>query len=399
VILTNRLWRQLGANPRIIGQTMQINGEPYTVVGVMASGTADRWDWKLMVPLVFTPEQLNNHDSREWLVVTGRLKPGVSIKQAQAEMDVLAAKEAKNYPKSNQGWGVLVEAFKNDFLPTERQRTLWLLLGAVGFVLLIACLNVANLLLAKGTARCREVAIRGALGARPTSIFVQFLAESLVLAILGGLLGVAAGSVMLRALVAATPPNSLPAEADLRLNFPVLLIMLTVAALAGVLFGCAPAWYASRLDPAAFLKEGGRLGMGLARHWLRRVMVVSEFALALPLLTGAGLAIHSLWNLTHIDLGVRTDHILGCYLDSVRLEKHPTPANVNSYYRRILDGIEAVPGVSHVCAMTYLPLDIFHAEMPFSVAGKPAYANPCCALRRTSKRLRPITSKPLEFES
>jgi putative ABC transport system permease protein len=140
---------------------MQINGEPYTVVGVMAPGTADRWDWELIVPLVFKPEQLSNHDSRYWLV-TGRLKPGVTIKQAQAEMDSITAKEAKDYPKSNQGWGALVEPLKNDFLPSDRQLTLWLLLGAVGFLLLIACLNVANLLLAKGITRQREVAIRGA---------------------------------------------------------------------------------------------------------------------------------------------------------------------------------------------------------------------------------------------
>ena len=188
VILTYRLWRHLGANPKIIGQTMQINGEPYTVVGVLAPGTADRWDWELIVPLVFKPEQLSDHDSRDWLV-TGRLKPGVTIQQAQAEMDAITAKEAKDYPKSNQGWGALVEPFKNDFLPSDRQLTLWLLLGAVGFLLLIACLNVANLLLAKGITRQREVAIRGSLGAKPAAIFAQFLTESLVLAILGGVLG------------------------------------------------------------------------------------------------------------------------------------------------------------------------------------------------------------------
>ena len=260
----------------------------------------------------------HNHDSRYWLV-TGRLKPGVTIQQAQAEMDAITAKEAKDYPKSNQGWGALVEPFKNDFLPSDRQLTLWLLLGAVGFLLLIACLNVANLLLAKGITRQREVAIRGALGAEPAAIFAQFLTESLVLAILGGLLGVAAGYAMLRGLVAVMPPDALPAEADLRLNVPILLFMLAAATLAGVLFGCAPAWYASRLDPAGVLKEGGRSGIGVGRHRLRRVLVIAEFALALPLLAGAGLAIHSFWNLTHVDLGVRTDHILGFYLDSVPL--------------------------------------------------------------------------------
>jgi putative ABC transport system permease protein len=375
VILTHRLWRHLGANPKIIGQSMQVNGEPYTVVGVLAPGTADRWDEELIVPLVFNPEQQLNRDAR-YRLVTGRLKPGVTIQQAQAEMDALTAREAKDFPQSNRGWGALVEPFKNDFLPSDRQFTLWLLLGAVGFLLLIACLNVANLLLAQGIARQREVAIRGALGARPAAIFAQFLTESLVLAILGGLLGVAAGYAMLRGLVAVMPPHALPAEADLRLKFPILLFMLAAAALAGVLFGCAPAWYASRLDPAGVLKEGGRSGIGVGRHRLRRVLVIAEFALALPLLAGAGLVIHSLWNLTHLDLGVRTDHTLGFYLDSVPLERDPTQKNVLPYYRRILAGIEAVPGVSHVCAMTYLPLDIFHSEIPFTITGKPEYADP-----------------------
>jgi len=375
-ILTYRLWRHLGANSKMIGQTMQIDGQPYTVVGVMAPGTADRWDWELIVPYVFKPKELNDHDSRTWMPVAGRLKPGVTIKQAQAEMDTITAREAKDYPKSNQGVGALVEPFKNDFLPTDRQLTLWLLLGAVGFLLLIACLNVANLLLAKGMTRQREVAIRGSLGARPAAIFAQFITESLLLAILGGLLGVAAGYVMLQGLVAVIPPDALPAEADLRLNVPILLIMLAATMLAGVFFGSAPAWFASRLDPAGFLKEGGRSGSGLGRHRLRRLLVIAEFALALPLLAGAGLAIRSFWNLTHLDLGVRTDHILGFYLDSASLNKDPEQVNINSRYRRILAGIEAVPGVSHVCALSYLPLDSIHAEMQFSIAGQPAYANP-----------------------
>jgi putative ABC transport system permease protein len=377
VILTYRLWRHLGANREIIGRTMQINGEPYTVVGVLASGTADRWDWELIIPLVLKPEQLNDHDSRPWRV-TGRLKPGVTIKQAQAEMDAIAAKEANDHPKSNQGWGALVEPLKNDFLPSGRKTTLWLLLAAVGFLLLIACLNVANLLLARGITRQREVAIRASVGAKPVAIFAQFLTESLVLAILGGLLGVAMGYAMLWGLVAVIPPHALPAEADLRLNVSILLFMLAATTLSGVLFGCAPAWYASRLDPAGVLKEGGGLGVGVGRRRLRSVFVIAEFALSLPLLAGAGLAIHSFWNLTHVDLGVRTDHILGFYVDSVALERGgPLPTGTtNSYYRRILASIGEVPGVSNVCAMSYLPLDSLHAEMPFTIAGKPIYANP-----------------------
>ena len=245
----------------------------------------------------------------------------------------------------------------------------------MGFLLLIACLNVANLLLAKSMTRQREIAIRGALGASPASIFAQFLTESLALATLGGILGIAAGSLLLRGLVAAIPTDSLPPEADLRLNIPILLIMLAAATLAGMLFGCAPAWYASRLDPAGALKDGGRSGIGVGRHRLRRILVIAEFAVALPLLAGAGLTIHSFWNLTHVDLGVRTDHILGFYVDSVPLMKNPTQGNTNAYYRRTLAAISAVPGVSHASAMTYLPLDFLHQETQFSIAGQPEYAN------------------------
>ncbi len=375
VILTHRLWQHFGSDSKILGQTMRINGENYTVVGVLAPGTADRWGPESMVPLVFKPEQLNDHTSRIW-VVSGRLKPGMTIQQAQVEMDAIAAQEATDYPKSNQDWGVVVEPFKNDFLPGDRRRTLWLLLGAVGFLLLMACLNVANLLLAKSMSRQREVAIRGALGASPAAIFAQFLTEGVVLAILGGFTGIAAGGAMLRSLVAAIPADSLPPEADLRLSLPILFIMLGAATLAGVLFGCVPAWHVSRLDPAGTLKEGGRSGIGLGRHRLRRSLIVAEFAVALPLLAGAGLAIHSFWNLTHVDLGLRTDHVLGFYIDSPPVVKNSTQSSINSYYRRVLAAISAVPGVSNVSAMTYLPLDFLHAETPVSIAGQPEYANP-----------------------
>lgn len=372
VILTNRLWRHLGANPQIIGHDMQINGEPYTVVGVLAPGVADRWDEELIVPLVFKPEQLNNHDARYWLI-TGRLKRGVSAKQAQAEMNAVAAEEAKAHPKSDQGWGALVEPFTNDFLTSDRRLTLWMLLAAVGFLLLIACLNVANLLLAQGITRQKEVAIRSSLGAKPTEIFALFLTESLSLAILGGILGVIAGNLILRGLVAVIPPHSLPAEADLRLNAPILLIMLAVSTTTGVLFGCVPAWYASRSNPSDLLKDG-HSGIGIGRSRFRRAIVVAEFALALPLLAGAGLAIRSFWNLTHIDLGVRTDHVLGFYLYPQSLMKDPQ--KLGPYYRSILSSIASVPGVSNVCAMSYLPLDSLHAEMPFTISGRTAYSNP-----------------------
>ncbi len=162
---------------------------------------------------------------------------------------------------------------------------------------------------------------------------------------------------------------------------------LAAATLAGVLFGCAPAWYASRLDPAGALTEGGRSGIGVSRHRLRRILVIAEFALALPLLAGAGLAIHSFWNLTRVDLGFRTDHILGFYVDPPPW-KDLKQTRMTAYYRSILAGIAAVPGVSHVSVMAHLPLDTYHYPIPFTIAGKQAYTN---ASPRPSAYLQTIT--------
>lgn len=373
VILSHRLWQRLGANRQIVGQTIRINAEPYIVVGVMAPGSADRRDEELIVPLVFKPKQQVSRDARYW-GVTGRLKPGVTIQQAQARMDWLTAREAQDYPASNRGWSALVEPLKNDFLPQGRQLMLWLLLVGVGLLLLMACLNVANLLLAQGITRQRAVAIRAALGASPSSIFGEVLTESVVLAVMGGIMGIAAGYAVLKGLVAMAPPDTLPAEADLRLNLPVLLVMFATTALAGTLCGYAPAWYASRLNPADVLGSGGRLGIHTSRQRLRRLLLIGEFALALPMLAGAGLTIRSLWNLTHVDLGARTDHILGFYVDSPSIQENR--GRINSYYRSMLASIAAVPGVTNVSALEYLPLDRFHEPIRFSIAGKAEYADP-----------------------
>ncbi len=373
VVLMNKLWKRLGSDPHILGKNIQIDGTAYTVVGVLAPGVSDRLDPSLVVPLVFKPDQLN-HDFH-WLLIMARLKPGVSIKQAQANMDAVTANIATAFPKSNKGWGALVEPLKNDFLPKERIQNLWMLLGAVGFVLLIACVNVANLLLAKGTTRQKEIAIRSSLGATRRVIFAQFLIENLMLALVGGLLGVGIGAAVLRWVVASVPPNTLPSEADLTLNLPILLFTFAAATFSGLLFGCAPAWYATRVDPADALKEGGRSGTGAGRQSLRRILVVGEFALALSLLTGAGLAIHSFWNLTRVDLGVQTEHVQTFFLP-VPDARPKDPALITAYYRQMLSTIQAVPGVLDVSASPGLPLEGPAFGMPFTIAGEPDYADP-----------------------
>ncbi|HEV2136738.1 MAG TPA: ABC transporter permease [Terracidiphilus sp.] len=371
-IITHKLWERLGANAHIIGSTMRLNGEPYTVVGVQKPGIYDRKQSQITVPLVFKPEQIN-HDFH-WLLVMGRLKPGVTIQQAQQNMNAVTTHIAQVYPKSDEGWGAYVDPLKNDFMPKERIKMLWLLLGSVGFVLLIACVNVANLLLARGVVRQKELAVRTALGAARRTIFAQLLTESLLLSLAGGALGVGFGYAMLKGLVAAMPRNTLPSEADLRLNIPILLFTFAAAALAGLLAGCAPAWYASRIDPGETLKEGGRTGTGSGKHRLRRILVVGETALALALLAGAGLTIHSFWNLAHVDLGLRTDHVLTFFLP-VPESRPKDPQTITAYFRDILDHIDAVPGATHAAVTVGNALYGGAFGMPFTLEGGPTYAD------------------------
>src|SRR5579884_1453246 len=272
VILRHKLWvRRFGGRRDIIGSRIRINSQEYTVVGVLPGGQQDRMPDDLVVPLAFRPEQVN-HDFH-WLLVLGRMKPGVTIRQAQADMDAVTKHIGEIYPQ-DKGWGAFVEPLRNDFIPKERIQSLWLLMGGVGFVLLIACANVANLLLARGTGRQREVAIRASLGASRGALFRQLLTESLALAVAGGIAGVGLGWGILKAVIAFMPDQTLPSEADVTLNIPVLLFTLAATMIAGVLAGCAPGWQAARLDLNDTLKQSGR-SLISGRHWLRRTLVVA----------------------------------------------------------------------------------------------------------------------------
>jgi putative ABC transport system permease protein len=370
LIMTNRLWRErFGSDPQIIGQQLRLNGEPYTVVGVLAAGMPDRFESPLFIPLIFKPDQIT-HDFH-WLVVMGRLKPGVTLQQANADMDGVTRRIAEIYPVSNKGWSASVEPLKNDFTSRDTIKNLWLLMGAVGFVLLIACVNVANLLLARGTVRQKEVAVRVSLGATRWQLFSQFLSESLVLAFIGGALGISLARAMLKVIVVLLPPFSVPTEADIRLNLPVLLFSLMATVLAGVLCGCAPAWQISHRNLSDALKEGGRSAFSAGRHGLRRTLVVIEFALALTLLAAAGLAVHSFWKLTRVDLGFQQDHTLTFVLP-LRNDRFAHPEQITVFYRQVLEKIEALPGVSSAAASTGMPIVDGGFGMAFSIAGHPA---------------------------
>jgi putative ABC transport system permease protein len=368
VILTYKLWKnRFGADRDILGHQLRLDGEQQTIVGVLAPGATDRVQSELYVPLAFKPEYLN-HDFH-WILVMARLKPGVTVAQANADMEAVTKHIAEVYPKSNQGWSASVEPLQNDFLNRDTIRALWILLGAVGFVLLIACANVANLLLARGTARQREVAVRGALGATRGQLFSQFLTESVALASIGGALGIALAWGFLKLILALMPPFTLPSEADVTLNVPVLLFTLGATMLSGILFGCAPAFQAVGLNLNETLKEGGRGGIGGRRQHVRHALVLVEFALALTLLGAAGLAIHSVWNLTHVDVGFRPDHLLTFDLP-MPADRRPQPEQMLAFYRQMLEKVQALPGVTSASVSTGMPVYGANFGMDFDIVGK-----------------------------
>jgi putative ABC transport system permease protein len=372
VILSNRFWsKQFNSDREIIGKEIRMNGQAYTVVGVMPPGLHDRLPMQLWVPLAFNADQVNNHAAR-FILVMGRLKDGVTLAQAQSEMDGIARQLQTEYPETNSHQGISVEPLHLNFLTDTTRRNLWLLLGAVGFLLLIACVNVANLLLARGTSRQREVAVRAALGASRVRLFAQFLTESLVLAILGGALGLLLAGIIIDVIQVVMPPvgTMLPSEADIRISIPVLLFTIAVTTVAGLLFGSVPAWQATRLDLNEVLKLGGRSGGSGGRRNVRRALVVAEFSLALILLASGGLALKSLWNLMRVDLGIRTEHVLSFQLP-VPDKRLKGPDQIRSFYGQLLEKIEAVPGVRKAAAITGVPGRGPNFGMWFSVVGQP----------------------------
>ena len=370
VILYNRFWREkFGSDPNIVGKALRMSGEPYTVIGVAAPSPSDNGDSDLLVPLALRPEEVNR-DNR-YLLVLGRLKRGVTLADANTEMALMAQRLAQNNPKTNDGITITVEPLKNDFLPRNTRTGLWLMLGAVGFVLLIACVNIANLLLAWGTARQKEIAVRVAQGATRARIFRQFLIESLALALLGGALGVLLAESILRILLVTLPRNQMgiPYEADPRLNLPVLLFTVGVSVLSGIFFGCAPAWHASRQNVSDMLKEGGRSSAGRRHHRLRNLLVIAEFALALILVAGAGLIIRSFMNATRADLGIQTDHVL-TFRVPLQQEDKMNGEQIRNLYIQLLDRIAVVPGISSVAAAPGLPA-AGAGRLHFTVVGQP----------------------------
>jgi len=363
VMLTYSLWnRRFGADPNILGRALTLNAKSHTVVGVLPPNFRFSGQAELYAPLgQWRPVVLYDRQNHPGLHVVGRLKSGVTMAAAQAEMTSIAGALAEKYPKTNAGEGAAVLGMRDDMVRYIRP-TLLLLLGAVGFVLLIACANVANLLLARSTARSREFAIRAALGAGRRRVVRQLLTESVLLALGASLLGLLLASWGTRFVLAAVP-ETLPRTQEIGINPYVLLFALAISLLTGILFGLAPAFHSSRVNPQESLKEGARGSSG-GRHRAEGVFVVAEVGLAVVLLAGAGLMMGSIWRLWRVDTGFNPQNVL-----TAQAAMSPTvmgsPAGMRLAYRQLLERVGSIPGVQSAAVSDLLPLSGDDSEIGF----------------------------------
>lgn len=369
-VLSHSLWAsQFGSDPNIIGRVIQLDGEPNVVIGVLPEGAFDRSYAQIFRPLVFEPQNMTRNF--HWFGAIALLKPGVTLERARAEMNAIGARIAHDYPDSNKGWGVAVDPLSDVTVGKQLRKSLYVLLAAVGLVLLIGCANLANLTLARSTAREREVAIRASVGAGRWRLARQFLTENVLLSIIGGILGVALGYALMAALKAAIPPFSLPPEADIRLDWRVLLFAAGLSIFTGLIFGLAPAIHATRSDLANSMKEGARgTGTGTAKQRLRSGLVVTEVALAFLLLAGSGLLIRSFFAMQDVDTGFNAENVITAGLP-ISDKRFPNPDNLNAYLRQIVLNVQNIPGVRGVALTSALPMEGWGYGMPFQIAGKP----------------------------
>ena len=380
-VISHGLWqRRFGRSPGVIGRIITLNGNNYTVIGVMSPDF--KWFIKessrngkpaeLWVPRALSEQQRDRNASGRYMQAVGRLAPGVSRQQAQAEMDTIAARLEDQYASFNKGWGASLVPLR-DQLAGEIKPALLVLLGAVGFVLLIACVNVANLLLARAAGRHKEIAIRSAIGAGRRRIVRQLLTESLLLALLGGALGLPLSRWCVEALVALSPTNLIGAG-QVGVNLPVLAFTLAVSLLTGVVFGLVPALEASRVNLGETLKETSRGNAGSSRgRRLRHALVVAEVGLALVLLVGAGLMVKSFLRLQAVNPGFDAANLLTMRV-LLPATKYPDDARVVAFYRQAAANFRTLPGVRSASAVSALPFADPGAATDFTIEGRPAPA-------------------------
>ncbi|HWB41159.1 MAG TPA: ABC transporter permease [Gemmatimonadales bacterium] len=376
-VLSYDAWQRIfGADSGIVGRSLALNGESYQVVGVMPSGFRDFFsrNAEIWAPLVFTTDQrADENRTNEWLNLTARMKPGVPIEQAQGEMRTLAEQLKREYTDEYaENWSLLVTGLSLQ-ATGEVRPALLVLLGAVGFVLLIACANVANLLLARAAARSKEIAVRTALGATRERLLRQLLTESVLVSLAGGAVGLLLAWLGVRALVAMDIGN-LPRSDEIGIDLNVMLFTLLVSLLAGVLFGLAPAIHTATPNLHGALKEGGRGTTDRGSHALRRSLVVTEVALALTLLTGAGLLLKSFARLQGVDPGFDPTNLLTFNL-SLPATRYANDTTQAAFFDQVLPAIARVPGVTGVGGTSVMPFGGSWSTGSFEIEGYTAPEN------------------------
>lgn len=369
VVLSHRLWQEhFGSNPNIVGHDIQMDGRSYLVAGVMPANFQFPDFAQMWTPMAWTDREKavrGNHNS----VVVARLKPGVDLKQAQAEMNTISSRLQQLYPDDDKGWGAVVVPLHEDMVSDVRSALL-VLLGAVAFVLLIASVNVANLALARTFGRQKEIAIRTALGASSTRVLRQILTESILLALAGGALGLTWAHVGIR-LITAFLADKLPHSVAVGLDGEVLAFTAAISLGAGILAGVLPALRLTRADVSQSLKQGlGRTDADSSGHRTRSILVVSEVALSLILLVGAGLMIRSFQRLHGVNPGFDSHGVLTMNA-MVSRAKFPQPAQQIAFFDQVLQKVRTLPGVEAAGVIDDIPLDNGGSHQPIAIEGRP----------------------------
>ncbi len=371
VVLSHGFWqRRFGGDTGIVGRKILLDGEPYDVIGVMPVGFYSFFNRSLdlWAPAVFQPEQFgDDRRTNEFLVAAGRLRAGMTVEQAKREVRAFADGLKKDYPDAYaQQWTIVANSMNE--IATRRIKTALLVLaGAVGLVLLIACANIANLLLARAASRTREVAVRAAVGATRADLIRQLLAESVLLSLVGAVVGLAIAYGAVQALVATVPVDVLRVEA-IQIDGVVLLFTLAIAVITGLLFGIAPAIHASRTDLHDALKDGARTAGEHRGHLLRRILVVSEVALALMLLVCAGLLIRSFARLQGVTPGFDPENVITVSVSLPRA-KYDTPESRGAFFETLRQRLAALPGVEGVGGTSNIPFGGNWSTGSFNVEG------------------------------
>ena len=369
VVLSYGLWqRRFGGDTSILNQQITLNGKSYTVIGIMPAEYLFPSRAEMWVPVGTLSDQASwkNRGNHPGLYGVARLKPGMTQEQAQADMDLVAGNLEKQFPDNNAGNGIRIRPLMEIFVGDIR-RPLWVIFTAVGFVLLIACANIANLLLARATGRRKEMAIRSAMGAGRWRIARQLLTESVLLSIVGGIIGLVLARFGIDFILKISP-TAIPRSREIGLDWTVLAFTFALAFVTGILFGLVPALQAGEVDVNETLKETGRGTSG--RHWLRSSLVVAEVATTLVLLIGAGLMIRSFYMLQKVNPGFSYDN-LASFSVSLPEKKYVTQDQQSAFFNRLLENIGTLPGVESTAAASGLPLGNNGWQTSFTIEGQP----------------------------